>query len=98
MRLRVWLWPTDQGAKGSRIEMKRGFLSDHFVGIAAKRLSAVEANRGSSNQHEFNGTVDLRRILGEEDRTIPAKLLYLTDDEEKRVAAAAELTWYQARK
>ena len=78
--------------------MRRGFLSDYFVGIAAKRLSAVEADRRSSNQHEFNGTVALRQILGDERRTIPAKLLYVTDNEEARVAAEASLTWYQARK
>ena len=46
--------------------MRYGSLSDHFTGIVAKRLSAVEADTARSNQHEFNGTNELRQLLGGE--------------------------------
>ena len=36
--------------------MKRGYLSEYFEGVAAKRLSAVEADETRSNQHEYNAT------------------------------------------
>ncbi len=35
--------------------LRRGSLADHFEGVAAKRLSAVETDPKRSNQHEFNG-------------------------------------------
>jgi hypothetical protein len=78
--------------------MKRGLLSEYFLGVAVKRLSAVEAGPEFSHQHEFNGTASMRQILGEERRSIPARVLYLTDEEEERVCAEVTLTWYQARK
>jgi hypothetical protein len=45
--------------------MKQGYLSQYFSGVAAKRLSSVEANILISNQHEFNGVEGLRTLLGE---------------------------------
>jgi hypothetical protein len=44
--------------------MRRGLLSDYFDGVAVKRLSAVEANVLRSNQHEFNSSKQLKRLLG----------------------------------
>lgn len=43
--------------------MRRGYLSEYFEKIAAKTLSAVEADAGRSNQHEFNGVATLKQIL-----------------------------------
>jgi hypothetical protein len=43
---------------------RRGFLSGYFSGAAVKRLSTVEITATVSNQHAFNGTVALRRLLG----------------------------------
>ena len=44
--------------------MKKGFLSQYFEGVSAKRLSAVEASPDRSNQHEFNGVKALRSYWG----------------------------------
>lgn len=77
--------------------MKRGYLSEHFKGVAAKTLSAVEANPAKSNQHEFNGVSKLKKILGEEKRTLPASFVYLCDEEDEPVLADGFLTWYDAR-
>jgi len=44
--------------------MKQGYLSQYFKGVAAKTLSAVEADPVKSNQHEFNGVAPLKNIFG----------------------------------
>lgn len=79
--------------------MKRGYLSEYFKGVAAKRLSAVEASVLRSNQHEFNGVRELIAILGEPEGKVPfkAKFLYLTDDDDEPVIENGILTWYDAR-
>ena len=76
--------------------MNKGCLSQNFAGVAAKRLSAVEIDAFLSNQHEFNGSNALRRLLGKARRTIPTRFLYVTDD---MVEASEDgvLTWYDAR-
>ncbi len=46
--------------------MKRGQLSDYFEGVGVKRLSAVDAEPKTSNQHEVGTTVNMRAdFLGE---------------------------------
>lgn len=78
--------------------MKRGQLSDYFAGVVVKRLSGVEADRGASNQHEFNGTEPLRRLLGEDDRRgIPSRFIRLGDDREP-VTVNGFISWYDARR
>jgi len=79
--------------------MKRGYLSEHFEGVAAKRLSTVEADVLRSNQHEFNGVEGLREILGEPEGKMPyeSTMLYLTDHDSDPLAEDATLTWYDAR-
>jgi hypothetical protein len=84
--------------------VKRGFLSQYFDAVAAKRLTAVEADTLRSNQHEFNGTEELKRILGtgngKTGKRLPAKFAYLTDTEDEAVADEGPdcfLTWYDAR-
>jgi len=79
--------------------MKKGYLSEYFEGVAAKRLSAVEADVLRSNQHEFNGVEDLRQMLGEPDGKVsyPTKAIYLTDSEEHPIIEDAVFTWYDAR-
>lgn len=78
--------------------MKKGHLSEYFSGVAAKTLSAVEADPGASNQHEFNGVSRLKSILGLGKRTMPARFVYLDDsDEEAPASADGFLTWYDAR-
>lgn len=79
--------------------MKQGYLSQHFEGVALKRLSAVEADVIRSNQHEFNGVEALRNILGEPDGKVhfTAKFLYLTDHDDEPIVEDGFLTWYDAR-
>ena len=61
--------------------MNKGCLSQNFAGVAAKRLSAVEIDAFLSNQHEFNGTAELRSLFGDNDiRGIPTTFAYLCDD------------------
>ncbi len=77
--------------------MKRGFLSEYFEGVAVKRLSAVEADPVSSNQHEFNGVGSMRKMLGSGRQTFTARFAYLGEDEDDTSSAEGFLTWYDAR-
>jgi hypothetical protein len=77
--------------------MKKGYLSEYFTGVAAKMLSAVEADPGVSNQHEFNGVSRLKWILGTEKRSMLARFVYLSDDDAVSESADGFLTWYDAR-
>lgn len=77
--------------------MKKGYLSGYFSGIAAKRLSAVEADPEKSHQHEFNGVVELKKILGEQKITFTSKFVRLNDDEDSSIQVSGDLTWYDAR-
>lgn len=78
--------------------MRRGHLSELFSGIVMKRLSAVEAGPQSSNQHEFNGSTALRRLLGDDDRkNIGARFLFLGQEQEA-VEAEGVVSWYDARR
>jgi hypothetical protein len=80
--------------------MKAGYLSEFFSGVALKTLSAVEADPARSNQREFNGIEDLIRLFGRagEKHKIPAKFIYLTDDDDQPVVEDAWVTWYEARR
>lgn len=77
--------------------MKKGHLSNYFTGIAAKKISKVEANPDVSNQHEFNGVSQLKKIFGSERQKVNAKFLYLSDEEDQRILNEGFLTWYDAR-
>ena len=81
-----------------------GRIGDYIGPVAAKKLSAVDIDTNSSNQHEFGGNDALRRLLGTgEDRRasqghgIPTALMYLSDDDAP-AAADLETTWYDARR
>jgi EcoRII C terminal len=76
--------------------MRRGLLSEYFVGVAVKRLSAVEADTRRSNQHEFNGVNQLKKILGPGRTRFKARFVWLGDEQEA-VAEDGFLTWYDAR-
>jgi len=80
--------------------MKRGYLSEYFEGVAAKRLSAVEADETRSNQHEYNATRQMLEFIGRpEDKTrMPARFLYLNDDDPDPIVEDAFLTLYDSRK
>jgi hypothetical protein len=75
--------------------MKPANLSEYFAAVAAKRLSAVETGPAASNQHEFNGVNELRRIFGSEKQTIPATFIHLGEGED--VCEEGFVTWYDSR-
>lgn len=80
--------------------MKRGYLSQYFEAVTAKRLSAVEADTESSNQHEFNGTKELKLVLGEgtgEKLTFPTTFMWIGNENEG-ISSEGFVTWYDARK
>lgn len=80
--------------------MEKGLLSQYFVGVAAKRLSLVEVSKKASNQHEFNGSEALKRLLGTNDfgtrYSYPAKFIWMGDENET-VLGNGNLSWYDAR-
>ena len=77
--------------------MKYGALSDHFDGVAAKRLTAVEINPNISHQHELNGVAPLRSLLGTDGfPSRPTTFIWLGDKSEGIIERSL-LTWYDAR-
>jgi len=79
--------------------MKKGHLSAHFRGVAAKFLSAVEVNLFLSNQHEFNGVAGLKQLLGIPHGKVKydTRFIYLNDDDPEPIVEDAYLTWYDSR-
>ena len=79
--------------------MKKGYLSEYFTGVVVKRLSAVEANPAKSNQHEFNGSGELRSLLGHDDKkNIPTRFLWIGQEQESADAVDGFVSWYDARR
>lgn len=80
--------------------MNKGFLSQYFDAVAAKRLSEVEANPAKSHQHEFNGSKALQQVLGTnhngEKIFFNARLIWMGEENES-VTADARLSWYDSR-
>lgn len=72
-------------------------LSQYFRGVAVKRLSAVEVDFKTSNQHEFNGIRAMSRLFGKEKSRMDSQYLYLGENEDQTTSAAGILTWYDAR-
>lgn len=80
--------------------MKQGYLSEYFEGVAAKRLSSVEADETRSNQHEYNATKPMLNFIGRpaERTRMPALFVYLTDEDPEPIIEDAFLTLYDTRK
>ncbi len=78
--------------------MKHGQLRDHFRGVGAKRLSAVDAEPRRSNQHEIGTTQAMRReFLGEgPKRDFSAVYIWLGRDQDA-VTIHSRATYYDAR-
>lgn len=78
-------------------------LSDYFEGVAAKYLTAVDAQPDKSNQHEIGGlpSVGFKQFLGApakgEKSYFRATLAYVSDDEDSPVVVEDEVTWYDVR-
>lgn len=77
--------------------MKSGHLSEYFIGVAAKRLSAVESDIFRSHQHEFNGVKGLKQLFGVDRQKYQAKFIYLNDHDDEPPVDEGYLTWYDAR-
>lgn len=78
--------------------MRRGMLSDLFVGVVAKQLTLVETITERSNQHEFQGTRPLRRLLGDEDRRgIPTRFIWISGEQEA-LTEDGFMSWSNVRK
>ena len=78
--------------------MRYGQLRDHFKGVGAKLLTAVDAEPTSSNQHEIGTTMAMRReFLGEEGRKdIPAVYIGFGYAEDT-IIANSTATYYDTR-
>ena len=78
--------------------MKYGQLRDHFRGVGAKRLSAVDAEPRSSNQHEIGTTKAMRQAFlceaGKQD--FLAVYIWLGKDQDATTVHATA-TYYDAR-
>ena len=72
-------------------------LSQYFTGVAAKRLSAVETDPSTSNQHELNGVAPLRAVLGDARQSPTTSFIYLGDDETETLNSIGFTTWYDSR-
>lgn len=73
-------------------------LSQYFTGIAAKRLSVVETDPDTSNQHEFNGSRPMVSLFGTGEAKLRFDCTFMYfDDEEKTATAEGFLTWYDSR-
>lgn len=79
--------------------MKRGYLSEFFVGVGVKSLAATEIDPLVSRGHELQGVEAFQRFLGvpAEKRTIPATYVWLSDGEEP-LAYEGTGTWYDSRR
>lgn len=79
-------------------------ISDYTEGVAAKYLSAVDAEPGKSNQHEIGGlpAAGFREWLGtpskEEEYRFRARQVYISDDDEEPVICDSHVTWYDCRR
>lgn len=78
--------------------MISGTLGKYFDGVVMKRLSNVETDPNISNQHEFNGTTQLRKLFGDDDRLKIATTFLRIDDSEAAETEDGFLSWYDARR
>jgi len=79
-------------------------ISDYFEGVAAKYLSAVDAEPERSNGHEIGGlpSAGFKAYLGtpnkDEEFRFRAKQVYISDESEAPVIDDSHVTWYDARR
>jgi hypothetical protein len=77
-------------------------VGDYFEGVAAKYLTAVDAEPNTSNQHEVGGLVraGLGKLLGvgSDDFLYKARQVYIASDDEAPLICDSHVTWYDARR
>ncbi|SKD08545.1 EcoRII C terminal [Chitinophaga ginsengisegetis] len=77
--------------------MRIGHLSQYFEIVVAKTLRSVEVDQTKSNQHEYNGTRELKRLIRTtEDRKFNCRYIWLGEENES-LTADGEVKWYNAR-
>jgi len=77
--------------------MNNGFLSQYFESVGAKKLSEVEVNPAKSNQHEFNGSRELKDVLRTTEKTVfPTKFIWI-EEQNEALSEEGTVTWYDAR-
>jgi EcoRII C terminal len=86
-----------------RERMNWGNLNRGFRGAVTKRLSSHEVDPSTSNGHEFQGTLELQKLLGtEEDRNRATSYYFISDDgaEPKLRASITAYSswWYRIKK
>ena len=75
-------------------------IGDYFQAFATKVLVAVDVDKLTSHQHEFNGSEAFRVMLGRPSGKVylPTRMAYLDDDQEDLPELfETSLTWYDAR-
>jgi len=81
--------------------MKSASLLNYFTGVVSKQLSSVECDPDASHQHEFNGSAQLKELLGAVTGTqkIPFKtvFMYFNDTRNENFSDIGQVTWYDAR-
>ncbi|NLT88985.1 MAG: restriction endonuclease [Pseudomonas lactis] len=79
-------------------------ISDYFEGVAAKYLSAVDADPERSHQHEIGGlpAAGFKQYLGtpgkDQEYRFKAKQIYFTDDSIAPEMVDGDVTWYDCRR
>ncbi|MHC8403747.1 type II restriction endonuclease [Pseudomonas sp. TMB3-21] len=79
-------------------------ISDYFEGVAAKYLSAVDADPARSHQHEIGGlpAAGFKQYLGtpgkSEEYRFKAKQIYITDESVAPDISEGLVTWYDCRR
>ena len=79
-------------------------ISDYFEGVAAKYLSAVDADPERSNQHEIGGlpAAGFKQYLGtpskDQEYRFKTKQIYIADDSVAPETVEADVTWYDCRR
>ena len=79
-------------------------ISDYFEGVAAKYLSAVDADPERSNQHEIGGlpAAGFKQYLGtpskDQEYRFKTKQIYIADDSVAPETVVADVTWYDCRR
>lgn len=85
-------------------KMYKDKISDYFEGVAAKYLSAVDAEPGRSNGHEIGGlpAAGFKEHLGtpgkHQEFRFRVKQVYINDASEAPLIADSLVTWYDARR
>ena len=79
--------------------MKKGALSDQFIGAGAKVLKGTEVDPAVSHGHELQGINRFRQFIGDrvENDVLPVTYVWLNDDAEP-VSLPLTGTWYDSRR